>query len=120
VQKVGVTERFELFILGMEFVNAYTELNNPQIQREQFLNQHKLKSLTKSPKVDNLNLKNSSEGDVNAMISEQEEQYCQALEYGLPPCGGWGLGIDRLTMLLTNRFSIKVCCFSLSFSSVQH
>jgi lysyl-tRNA synthetase class 2 len=104
--KGGVTERFELFIVGMEFVNAYTELNDPQLQREQFLKQHKLKRETKLQKLNKENTEKEKD-EAKVMISAPEEQYCQVLEYALPPCGGWGLGIDRLTMLLTNRLSIK-------------
>lgn len=85
----GLTERFELFINGKEFCNAYTELNNPNIQRERFMKQQN----------------NRLAGDDEAQQLDQD--YCKALEYGLPPTGGWGIGIDRLTMLLTNNNTIK-------------
>jgi len=91
--KSSVVERFELFILGMEFVNAYTELNDPAYQRKQFRAQTAAK------------LKNADPAAVK--LSKPDEEFCQVLEYGLPPTGGWGLGIDRLTMLLTDHFSIK-------------
>lgn len=89
----GLTERFELFIAGKEVCNAYTELNDPKIQRERFVNQQKYKI----------------EGDDE--IPEIDEEYCTAMEYGLPPTAGWGLGIDRLTMFLTNNQNIKEVLF---------
>ena len=85
----GLTERFELFIVHHEFANAYTELNNPRVQRERFMEQAKAKAA----------------GDDEAQCLD--EDFCRALEYGLPPTGGWGLGIDRLTMLLSNKNNIK-------------
>jgi lysyl-tRNA synthetase class 2 len=85
----GMVERFELFINGKEVVNAYTELNNPFEQRHRF----------------KMQAKDISEGDDEAMVTD--EDFCLAMEYGLPPTGGWGLGIDRLTMFLTNASNIK-------------
>jgi lysyl-tRNA synthetase class 2 len=85
----GLTERFELFIVHHEFCNAYTELNNPRVQRERFMEQAQAKAA----------------GDDEAQCLD--EGFVQALEYGLPPTGGWGLGIDRLTMLLSNKNNIK-------------
>nr|XP_043627955.1 lysine--tRNA ligase [Erigeron canadensis] len=87
--KPGLTERFELFINKHELANAYTELNDPVVQRERFANQ----------------LKDRQSGDDEAMALD--ETFIKALEYGLPPTGGWGLGIDRLTMLLTDSQNIK-------------
>jgi len=87
--KPGLTERFELFVAGKELCNAYTELNNPFVQRERFAAQ--------SADVD--------AGDDEAMV--KDEDFCVALEHGLPPTGGWGCGIDRLTMFLTNKNSIR-------------
>jgi lysyl-tRNA synthetase class 2 len=84
-----LTERFELMIVGKEVCNAYTELNSPMIQRERFAEQVKQKNA----------------GDDEAQFFD--EDYCVALEYGLPPTAGWGLGIDRLTMMLTNNYNIK-------------
>ena len=84
-----LTERFECFIMGKELCNAYTELNHPEIQRERFRMQG----------YDN------EMGDDEAMSFD--EGYCKALEYGLPPCAGWGLGIDRLTMWLTDSNTIR-------------
>ncbi|PIN23717.1 Lysyl-tRNA synthetase (class II) [Handroanthus impetiginosus] len=87
--KPGLTERFELFINKHEFCNAYTELNDPVVQRQRFADQ----------------LKDRQSGDDEAMALD--ETFCTALEYGLPPTGGWGLGIDRVTMLLTDSQNIK-------------
>ncbi|CAD7696701.1 unnamed protein product [Ostreobium quekettii] len=85
----GMTERFELFINKKEVVNAYTELNDPIVQRSRFEDQAKAKA----------------QGDDEAMFVD--ESFCTALEYGLPPTGGWGMGIDRLTMFLTDKANIK-------------
>lgn len=87
--KPGMTERFELFVYGMELCNAYTELNDPRDQRARFMDQMKAKS----------------SGDVEAQ--PYDESFCTALEYGLAPTGGWGMGIDRMCMLLTNNNTIR-------------
>ncbi|KAI8759267.1 lysine--tRNA ligase [Biomphalaria glabrata] len=89
----GLTERLECFVMHKEIVNAYTELNDPVIQRERFQQQAKDKAA----------------GDVEAMFVD--ENFCVALEYGLPPTGGLGLGIDRLTMFLTDQNNIKEVLF---------
>ncbi|XP_061404686.1 lysine--tRNA ligase isoform X2 [Lethenteron reissneri] len=85
----GLTERFELFVMKKEVVNAYTELNDPLRQRQLFEEQANAKAA----------------GDDEAMLID--ETFCTALEYGLPPTAGWGMGIDRLTMFLTNSNNIK-------------
>lgn len=87
--KPGLTERFEMFCCFKELCNSYTELNDPLVQRERFENQAKDKAA----------------GDDEAQAVD--ENFCTALEYGLPPTGGWGLGIDRLTMFLTDSNNIK-------------
>ena len=87
--KPGLTERFELFVLGKELANAYTELNNPVVQRQRFIAQMDAKA----------------GGDDEAQA--HDEGFCTALEYGLPPTAGWGLGVDRLTMFLTDKNNIK-------------
>ena len=84
-----LTERFELFINYKEVCNSYTELNDPVEQRARFMMQAKDKAA----------------GDDESMFFD--EDFCKALEYGLPPTAGWGLGIDRLTMLLTDTTSIR-------------
>lgn len=85
-----LTERFELFVAGMELCNAYTELNDPMVQLERFKSQQKDKK----------------SGDSEAHIIDYE--FIEALENALPPTGGWGMGIDRLCMLLTDNLeSIK-------------
>lgn len=85
----GLTERFELFIMKKEICNAYTELNDPAVQRERFEQQAADKAA----------------GDDEAQLVD--ENFCTALEYGLPPTGGWGMGLDRLTMFLTDNNNIK-------------
>ncbi|CAI2362504.1 unnamed protein product [Moneuplotes crassus] len=85
----GLTERFELFVNQHELLNAYTELNDPKVQLEAFQDQAAQKAA----------------GDDEAQCVD--EDFVKALEYALPPTGGWGMGIDRLTMLLTDNCTIK-------------
>lgn len=85
----GLTERFELFVNTHEVCNAYTELNDPAVQRKLFTKQAEAKTA----------------GDDEAQV--HDEAFCTSLEFGLPPTAGWGMGIDRLTMLMADRNNIK-------------
>ncbi len=82
-------ERFEFFIAGMEMGNAFTELNDPQDQEDRFLEMGRLYA------------------DEDDEATPLDEDYLRAMRYGMPPCGGWGMGVDRLAMLLTDQRTIR-------------
>jgi lysyl-tRNA synthetase class 2 len=84
----AIAERFELFVHGMELANAYTELNDPDLQEKLFKTQ--LAGL-----------------DESESMAKMDTDFVRALRYGMPPAGGLGIGIDRLVMLLTNTQSIR-------------
>lgn len=86
-----LTDRFQLIINGAEIINAYSELVDPQEQEARLLHQAELKA----------------QGDEEAMPMDYD--YIEAMEYGMPPISGWGMGIDRLMQLLTNSENIKDC-----------
>ncbi|KAJ5173235.1 hypothetical protein N7492_005828 [Penicillium capsulatum] len=88
-KNAGLCERFEAFVATKEICNSYTELNDPFDQRLRFEEQARQKD----------------QGDDEAQLID--ETFCNSLEYGLPPTGGWGMGIDRLVMFLTDNYSIK-------------
>jgi len=84
----SIAERFELYIAGMELANAYTELNDPEMQEQTFRQQ-----LAGLPEEDSM--------------ARMDEDFVRALRHGMPPAGGLGVGIDRLAMLLTNSTTIR-------------
>src|SRR5205085_1622169 len=89
VENKEIADRFELYIGGLEFANGYSELNDPIEQKKRFEEQTKQKELG------------------NEEIASFDKEFIEALEYGMPPAGGLGIGIDRLIMLFTGQNSIK-------------
>ena len=86
----GYVERFEAFAAGMEIANSYTELNDPVVQRQRFDSQEEIRRLHQDDEVD-----------------RKDEDFLLAMEYGMPPTGGLGMGIDRLVMLLCSQPTIR-------------
>ena len=89
-QKPGYVERFEAYIAGMEIANSYSELNDPVIQRERLEGQEQIREMYGDDELDRL-----------------DEDFLTAMELGMPPTGGLGMGIDRLVMLITQEISIR-------------
>ena len=87
-EKPEIAERFELFVRGCELANAYTELNDPDLQEKLFRSQ----------------LEGQAEED---SMAKMDHDFVRALRYAMPPTGGLGIGIDRLTMMITNTTSIR-------------
>ena len=99
----GYVERFEAFAAGMEIANSYTELNDPAVQRERFDLQEEIRRQYQDEEVD-----------------RKDEDFLLALEYGMPPTGGLGMGIDRLVMLLSSQPSIRDVVLFPQMRTLQH
>jgi lysyl-tRNA synthetase class 2 len=116
--KPGLTERFELFVNTKEICNAYTELNDPARQKACFDAQAKDKEMVRGwlrecrrrhrrllLQKRSSDLRFGAQGDDEAQLVD--DVFCSSLEYGLPPTAGWGMGIDRMTMFLSDNINIK-------------
>lgn len=102
-----MTERFELFICGRELANAFSELTDPMDQRSRLVEQVKQHNEKRAGISTESTQQDGKEGDDDSYDVSLDEDFLTALEYGMPPASGMGLGIDRLVMLLTNSPSIR-------------